>query len=133
MRFNIRARSLSPSLLPQGGGGLFAFGRLLGGPGHRAGVFFWAILAGMEPDDSRPFVLKWSRTFPGSEDDYTGRDPAHPVAFARVYLQPAHPDPSRRWYWTAAGTHQLSIGHEATVRAAARAAEEAFMKWRDAL
>jgi hypothetical protein len=87
----------------------------------------------MEPSDDQPFALKWSRTFPGSKDDYTGRDAAHPRAFVRVYHQPSHPDLSRRWFWTAAGTHQLGLGHEATVRAAARAAEEVFVRWRDAL
>jgi hypothetical protein len=96
-------------------------------------VFFWVMLAGMQPNDDQPFVLKWSRTFPGSKDDYTARDAGHPRAFARVYHQPSHPDLSRRWFWTAAGTSQLGLGHEATVRAAARAAEEAFIRWRDAL
>ena len=91
------------------------------------------MLAGMEPNDDQPFALKWSRTFPGSENDYTGRDAAHPRAFARVYRQPSHPNGSRRWFWTAAGTAQLGLGNEPTVRTAARAAEEAFIRWRDAL
>jgi hypothetical protein len=97
-----------------------------------AGVFFWAMLAGMDPDD-QPFVLKWTHTFPGTENDYTGRDPAYPDAFVRVYHQASHPDASRRWFWTTAGTHQLALGNEATVRAAARAGEEVFVRWRDAL
>jgi len=87
----------------------------------------------MDPDDYQPFVLKWLRTFPDSENDYTGRDPAHPRAFARVCRQPSHPDLSRRWFWTAAGTAQLGLGNEPTVRTAARASEEAFIRWRDAL
>ena len=67
----------------------------------------------------------------GVSDDFTGLDPAHPTAFARVYLQPSHPDLSRQWFWTASGTHQIDSGHEATVRAAARKAEEAYLAWRD--
>jgi len=34
------------------------------------------MLSGMHPDADQPFILKWSRTFPGSKDDFTGRDAA---------------------------------------------------------
>ena len=84
----------------------------------------------MEADDGKPFILKWSRTLPDA-NDFTARDPAHPTAFARVYLQPSHPDPSLRWFWTVSGTHQLGLGNEGTARAAARKAEEAYLAWRD--
>ena len=82
-------------------------------------------------DDDRPFALKWKRTFPDVENDFTARDPAHPAAFARVYVQPSHPDPTHRWFWTASGTHQIGLGNEPTVREAARKAEEAYLAWRD--
>jgi hypothetical protein len=85
----------------------------------------------MEPDDDQgAFALKWSRTFPDA-NDFTARDPARPTAFARVYLQPSHPDPAQRWFWTVSGTHHLGLGNEATVRAAARKAEEVYLAWRD--
>jgi hypothetical protein len=68
-------------------------------------VLFSVMLEAMEADDdNRPFALKWSSTFPDA-NDFTARDPAHPTAFARVYFQPSHPDPKRRWFWTASVTH----------------------------
>ena len=82
-------------------------------------------------DDDRPFALKWKRTFPDTDNDFTGRDPEHLTASARVYLQTSHPDPARRWFWTASGTHQIALGNEAILRAAARKAEDAYLAWRD--
>lgn len=64
-------------------------------------------------------------------EDFTGRDPERPTSFARVYFQASHPDPAQRWHWTVAGTHQIGMGHEATVREAAREAEEVYIAWRD--
>jgi hypothetical protein len=85
----------------------------------------------MAPDADRPFILKWSRPFPDDpkKQDFTGKDLQRPDAFARVYFQDSHPDPSRRWFWTVSGSHQIALGHEATTRAAARAAEAAYSAW----
>jgi hypothetical protein len=87
----------------------------------------------MLPDDDRPFLLTWRKTFPHSENDFTGTHADHPNAFARMYFQPSHPDPERRWFWTATGDAQLGLGNEPTAREAARKAEAAFQRWRIAL
>ena len=88
----------------------------------------------MEPDDNRPFLLKWSRTWPDdrTKQDFTGLLAADPTMFARVYFLESHPDESARWYWTVTTTVQIASGHAVDTRAAARAAEAAYTAWKTA-
>ena len=88
----------------------------------------------MEPDDDRPFLLKWSRTWPNDlkAQDFTGKLASDPTMFARIYFHDSHPDENVRWYWTVSASAQIASGHSADARAAARAAEEAYTAWKDA-
>ena len=84
--------------------------------------------------DDRPFILKWSPTWPDTPDvkqDFTGKDANRPVMYARVYRSPAGAHPGKSWFWTVFATHQIDSGHERTTSAAARKAEEAYLAWRD--
>ena len=62
----------------------------------------------MEPDDNRPFLLKWSRTWPDdrTKQDFTGLLAADPTMFARVYLLESNPDESVRCFWTVSASQR---------------------------
>ena len=83
------------------------------------------------PTTNRPFILKWSRTWPNDpkKQDFTGRDPSQAAMFARTYLAEDHPDRAWAWFWTVSGSAQIASGYEENARAAARAAEAAWEQW----
>ena len=86
----------------------------------------------MAPDDDRPFILKWSRTWPKAptaKNDFTGRHPDHPRMFARFFHSGRLEARKAEWFWTVSDRAQIASGYEENARAAARAAETTRERW----
>jgi hypothetical protein len=78
---------------------------------------------------SERFLLTWKRTWPDRErQDYTGKLAADPIMFARIYFANSVPSRTEQWFWTVSATHHIASGHATDARAAARAAEAAYVR-----
>lgn len=69
------------------------------------------------------FRLRWQRSWPGAENDFTARKGA---GFCRIYYEPGGPQRDR-WFWTCAITTQLGCGYAETARGAALEAEAVML------
>ena len=75
-----------------------------------------------------PFRLRWQRSWPERDADYTGSLADAPKKLARIYKDDAA-DSERAWRWTVLDDQQrIGDGYALDADAAARAAEEAYFE-----
>jgi hypothetical protein len=71
-------------------------------------------------------LLNWTHTGVDSHEDYTGKDPAHPEAYFRVYRSDGDSS-AQPWVWEASdGNVDLGRGYAATARDAVELAEAVY-------
>lgn len=76
----------------------------------------------MRPETSPP-RLKWRKTWPDREDDFTATIDGHTL---RIYRDATSPAYVGQFFWVANRERHLGSGHAATAREAALAAEACY-------
>ena len=73
-----------------------------------------------------PFRLRWQRSWPQRDADFTGSHATQPARFARIYRE-ERADREKLWRWTVIDNQRhVSDGFAPDADAAARAAEVAY-------
>lgn len=70
-----------------------------------------------------PLRLKWKKTWPDRENDFTAKNGAHSL---RIYKDETSPAFAGQFYWIVNRESFVGSGHGATAREAARAAEACY-------